>query len=579
MRRYRKGVRLALLGLVSAVVAGGVIGVTPVKADPTNFVVAVQKNPPTLEPMRENSNAQMRVLYSIAETLISIDFKQGFGLIPGLATEWKRLDDQTLEFKLRKGVKFHNGEEMTAEDVAFTFGQERFLGEDAPGWPVAKQYLGVIESTEIIDDYTIRIKSRTPDPLLEQRFANYMSEIISKKAYLDAGDWDKWSRNVVATGPYKLVEMKTGEYIKLEAFDGYWGEKAPAKTVTFKVVPEVAARIAGLTTGEYDIASEIPPDQLKGIDDTKGIEAAGGPIRNIRAINYDETNARLSDPRIRRALNLAIDRQLIVDTLYHGRTSVPRGMQQELFADMYIEDWPELEYNPDKAKALLEEAGYKGEEIYYRVLSDYYTLEVSTAQILVEMWKAVGLNVQLQIKENWDQITEDNESRHIFNSSNTAVIELFADMYIEDWPELEYNPDKAKALLEEAGYKGEEIYYRVLSDYYTLEVSTAQILVEMWKAVGLNVQLQIKENWDQITEDNESRHIFNSSNTAVYPDPVGQLWRRFGPKGWYQGQKAFVNAEFNVQGEILETSTDLATRRAAFRRMLEIYHVEDPAAQ
>lgn len=482
MRRYRKGVRLALLGLASAVVAGGVIGVTPVTADSTNFVVAVQKNPPTMEPMRENSNAQMRVLYNIGETLISIDFKHGFKLIPGLATEWKRLDNLTLEFKLRKGVKFHNGEEMTAEDVAFTFGPERFTGEKAPGWPVAKQYLGVIAGTEIIDDYTIRISSKTPDPLLEQRFANYMSEIISKKGYLDAGDWDKWSRNVIATGPYKLVEMKTGEYIKLEAFDGYWGEKAPAETVTFKVVPEVASRIAGLTTGEYDIVSEIPPDQLNGIDDTKGIEAAGGPIRNIRAINYDETNARLSDPRIRRALNLSIDRQLIVDTLYQGRTVVPRGMQQELFADMYIRDWPELEFNPDKAKALLKEAGYNGEEIYYRVLSDYYTLEVSTAQILVEMWKAVGLNVKLQIKENWDQITEDNESRH----------------------------------------------------------------------------------------------IFNSSNTAVYPDPVGQLWRRFGPKGWYQGQKAFVNAEFNVQGKILETSTDLATRRAAFRRLLEIYHEEDP---
>jgi peptide/nickel transport system substrate-binding protein len=326
MKRYRKGVRLALLGLASAVVAGGVIGVTPVTADSTNFVVAVQKNPPTMEPMRENSNAQMRVLYNIGETLISIDFKHGFKLIPGLATEWKRLDNLTLEFKLRKGVKFHNGEEMTAEDVAFTFGPERFTGEKAPGWPVAKQYLGVIAGTEIIDDYTIRISSKTPDPLLEQRFANYMSEIISKKAYLDAGDWDKWSRNVVATGPYRLVEMKTGEYIKLEAFDGYWGEKAPVKTVTFKVVPEVAARIAGLTTGEYDIISEIPPDQLKGIDDAKGIEAAGGPIRNIRAINYDETNARLSDPRIRRALNLAIDRQLIVDALYHGRTVVPRGM-------------------------------------------------------------------------------------------------------------------------------------------------------------------------------------------------------------------------------------------------------------
>ncbi len=143
-----------------------------------DLVVAVQKNPPVLEPMRENSNVHERILYSIAETLIFIDYKE---------------------------------------------------------------------------NQTIRIRSKQPDFLLEKRFANYMSEIISKKAFLAATDWETWSRNVVGTGPYKLVEIKTGDYIKLEAFDDYWGEKAPARTITFKVVPEVAAQVAGLKTGQYHI--------------------------------------------------------------------------------------------------------------------------------------------------------------------------------------------------------------------------------------------------------------------------------------------------------------------------------------
>ena len=482
MMRYRKRVRLALLGLATAVVAGSVIGVTPATADSTNFVVAVQKNPPTLEPLRENSNVAMRVIYNVLDTLIDIDFKADFKLIPGLATSWKRVDSTTLEFNLRKGVKCHNGEDFDAEDVAFSFGTQRLLSEDAPGWKVAKQYLGGLQGVKVIDSHTVQISSKKPDPLLEYRMSNYMGQIICKDAYLAAADWDDWSRHVVGTGPYKLVEMKTGEFINLAAFDGYWGKKAPAKTVTFKIVPEIAARVAGLTTGEYDIITEIPPDQLKSIDGVKGISTTGGAIRNIRTIDYDKTNSILADPRIRRALNLAIDRELIVEALFNARTTVPRGMQQELFGDMYLADWPALEFNPGKAKELLKDAGYKGAEIVYRVLPNYYTLELSTAQILVEMWKDVGLNVKLDVKENWSQISEDSEDRG----------------------------------------------------------------------------------------------IHNASNTAVYPDPVGQMWRRFGPNGGMQRRGEWTNEEFNRLGGVLESSTDLSERQDTVRKMLEIFHQIDP---
>jgi peptide/nickel transport system substrate-binding protein len=469
--------------LTAVAVCGLSIGTQAAAASRPDFVVAVQKNPPTLEPLRENSNVAMRVIYNVLDTLIDIDFNDNFKLIPGLATSWKRIDGKTIEFKLRSGVKCHDGETFDAEDVAFSFGPVRFLDEKAPGWPVAKQYLGGLQGVEVIDSHTVRVSSKKPDPLLEQRMSNYMGQIICKDAYLAAKDWDDWSRHVVGTGPYKLVEMKTGEYIKLAAFDGYWGKQAPAKTVTFKIVPEIAARVAGLTTGEFDIVTEIPPDQLKSVNDTAGISTAGGAIRNIRTIDYDKTNGILKDPRIRQALSLAIDRELIVEALFNGQTTVPRGMQQKLFGDMYLEDWPALEYNPDRAKTLLKEAGYNNEEIVYRVLSNYYTLELSTAQILLEMWKEVGLNVKLDVKENWSQISEDSDSRH----------------------------------------------------------------------------------------------IHNASNTAVYPDPVGQVWRRYGPNGGMQRRGEWTNAEFNKLGDVLETSVDLKERRGVMRKMLEIYHNTDPA--
>ncbi len=467
------------------------ISLTPAQADSRpDVVVAVQKLPPNMDPMMENSNVHERIVYNFAETLIFIDYKDNQKLVPGLATEWKRLDDRTLEFKLRKGVKFHNGEEMTAEDVAFSFGPERLFHKER-GWTFGAQYLGMIEPVEVVDRYTVRIRTKDPDFLLEKRFANYMSEIISKKALLEAKDWNTWNRNVVCTGPYKLVELKTADYIKLSAFDGYWGKKAPAKTLTFKVVPEISSRIAGLTTGEYQIITEIPPDQLKSIDKIKGASSIGGAIPNIRTVQFDETNDLLNNADLRRALIMAVDRQLIVDSLYYGRTPVPNGYQMKLFGDMYIADFQGLTYDPKKARELVKKSGYKGQTIYYRILPDYYTLEVSTAQILVEMWKAVGLKVKIEVKENWSQILQNDENRH----------------------------------------------------------------------------------------------LYNVSNTAVYSDPVGQIWRRLGPKSWmrledkYGGKEPvyIFSEEFDNWGKTLETSTDLETRRNAARNMLNYIEFENAA--
>ena len=483
--------RLFFVGaLVFFLLWGGSVITSAIADSRPDFVVAVQKLPPNLDPMMENSNVHERIVYSIAETLIFIDYNDNLKLVPGLATEWKRLDDRTLEFKLRKGVKFHNGEEMTAEDVAFSFGPERLFHKER-GWTFGAQYLGMIEPVEVVDRYTVRIRTKEPDFLLEKRFANYMSEIISKKALLEAKDWNTWNRSVVSTGPYKLVELKTADYIKLAAFDGYWGKKAPVKTLTFKVVPEISSRIAGLTTGEYQIITEIPPDQLKSIDKIKGASSTGGPIPNIRTVQFDETNDLLNNADLRRALIMAVDRQLIVESLYYGRTPVPNGYQMKLFGDMYVED-------------------FQGQS---------------------------------------------------------------------------YDPDKARELVKKSGYKGQTIYYRILSNYYTLEVSTAQILVEMWKAVGLKVKIEVKENWTQILQNDETRHLYNVSNTAVYSDQVGQMWRRLGPTSWmrledkYGGKEPvyIFDEKFDKWGKTLETSTDLKARRNAARQMLNYVDFENAA--
>lgn len=368
-----------------------------------DMVVAVQQNPPVLEVIRESTNPAMRIAPNIYDTLITFDYNT-FELQPGLAKSWERMDDRTLIFNLRKGVMFHDGTEMTAEDVVFTFGAERFFNEELPGYGNAKMYFGHLERVEAVDDYTVRVTTKTPDPLLELRFASYMSEIISKDAFLAAPDYDTYSRNVVGTGAYELVEMKADEYIRLEAFDDYWGGEPPLESIEFRVVPEVSSRVAGLVNDEYDIISELPPDQFKSIEKHGDLEVAGGPIRNNRVLLFREDNALMQDPKLRQALTLAIDRELIVETLYDGMTTVPNGNQFTYYNDMYLEDAPPLEYNPEKARELLAESSYEGEELLYRLLPGYYTMQMATAEAMQQMWKDVGINVKIEIKENWDQI-------------------------------------------------------------------------------------------------------------------------------------------------------------------------------
>jgi peptide/nickel transport system substrate-binding protein len=148
-------------------------------------------------------------------------------------------------------------------------------------------------------------------------------------------------------------------------------------------------------------------------------------------------------------------------------------------------------------------------------------------------------------------------------------------MYLEDYPGVAYDPVRAKKLVQESGYAGEKIYYRSLPGYYTLEQTVAEAVTQMWKSIGINVELQIKENWTQITEDNESRHIINGSFSAYYPDPVGQVWRRFGASSSYTGKYWNLTEEVRTLGKVMETSYDVNARREAFRSYLDVFS-KDP---
>ena len=475
-----------------------------------SITIAVQQiaNSAALEPLREQSNVGQRAFSFLFETLIMSNLLGKLEPVPGLAESWKRIDDRTVEFSLRKGVKFHNGDELTADDVVFTFSRERMFGPDydisstktlftsvlirdttqgkslPPEVPaVAKRLFPALEKVEAVDKYTVRFTNRTPDVTLEGRIGRLGSNIISRRAYEEAQSWLDWARAPVSTGPYKVREFRPDQILVMDAHDDYWGGRPPIKSVHMVVVPEVATRINGLLAGQFDFICDVPPDQIPGIEKNPKFEVLGSTIVNHRLTVFDKNHPRLADPRIRQAFTHAIDRQAIVEALWSGRTRVPAGLQWEFYGPMFVENWTVPSYDLAKAKALLKEANYKGDPIPYRLLNNYYTNQVSTAQVLIEMWRQAGLNVQIEMKENWQQIFDTNSPRAV-----------------RDW-----------------------------------------------------------------------------SNSAGFNDPISSIVAQHGPQGQQQQVGEWTNEEMNKLSTALEVETDMQKRRAMFKRMLEICEREDPA--
>ncbi|WHA44052.1 ABC transporter substrate-binding protein [Agrobacterium larrymoorei] len=501
------------LGLMSAA-AGSIIlpRMSFSQSSRPSVTIAVQKitNNNTLDIWNEQSNVGERVFFpNLWEGLINRNWMGNQGPVPGLATEWKRIDDKTLELKLRQGVKFHNGDEMTAEDVAFSFSKERVFGNTEPKGGktifeddnkpstakelpaivpgVGRRLWPALAGVEAVDKYTVSFHNATPDVTLEGRLYSFGSQITSRRSWDEAKTYMDWARKPITTGPYMVADYRPDVSLTLAAFDEYWGGRPPLQQIRFVEVPEVASRVNGLLSGEYDFACDLPPDQIAAVQSAPGLEVQNSTIWNHRISTFNTQNPVLKNPLVRRAMTHSIDRQAIVDSLWAGQTVVPAGLQFESFkaTDMFIDGWTVPEFNPELAQKLLKDAGYKGDPIPYRLLNNYYTNQTATAQIMVEMWNQVGLNVEIQMKENWAQI---------------------------------HDPE---------GLKG----------------------VRDWSAG-------------------------NSIN-----DPITPLVAQFGPNGEAQQKKDWTNEEVNTLSVVLETSTDHALRKKAIARMLEICEREDPAYQ
>lgn len=317
----------------------------------------------SLDPSRTTEGETFKVTINIYETLLTFE-DEGTAVEPGLAKEWEASDDGlTYTFELQEGVKFHDGTDFNAEAVVKNF--ERWAGGNADQFPYYNTMFGgfegddghVIESVEADGEHTVVFTLKRPQAPFLKNLAMDMFAIASPTAIEEQGD-DDFERNPVGTGPFKFVEWKANDSITVEKFEDYWQEGKPKlDKIIFRSIPDNASRLNALTTGEIDLADGINPSDGESIENNQDLQLFERPSMNVGYLGLTVTREPFGDKLVRQAINHAIDKESIIDAFFEGRADVAVNPMPPSISG-YNDEIEGYDYDPEKAKELLEEAGF-----------------------------------------------------------------------------------------------------------------------------------------------------------------------------------------------------------------------------
>jgi len=358
----------------------------------------------SMDPHFHALSPNINISKHIFDMLVNQDEQQR--LIPGLATEWRTLNDTTWEFRLRRGVKFHDGSDFTAEDVAASIRRVPNVPNSPSSFAI---YTRAIVEITIVDPYTIRFRTNAPYPLLPNDLAQVA--IINRAAEnASTGDFNA-GRATNGTGPYRFVEFVPGDRIVMQRFDGFYGDRPHWQRVTFKQISNDAARVAALLAGDIQLIENVPPDSIPRVRSNQNLALAQTLSNRLIYLHLDTfrdqspfvtdragavlPNNPLKDVRVRRAISMAINRQAIVSRLLDG-AAVPAG---GLLPDGFFGSNPRLTpmpFNQEQARRLLAEAGYpNGFGLTIHGPNDRYIKDEAVLQAIGPMLSRIGIETRV----------------------------------------------------------------------------------------------------------------------------------------------------------------------------------------
>ena len=365
---------------------------------------------PMIQPRTPDSNVQCLIF----DYLVIPD--ENLNYVGDLAESWDISDDGTVyTFHLQEGVKWHDGEDFNADDVVFTLtalaSPEYTGGNEGRVMSIvgASEYqAGTADSVEgikKIDDYTVEITLASPNAaFLSNMYVAMLPEhILGEESPADWGN-DDFNRAPIGTGKYKFVEWEAGQYISLERNDEYFGTMPSIENVVVQFGADTTL-VAALLNGEIDVLYNLPATEIENVEAVDGVGVYNYEMMSVYYIGLNQLDPDLSDLRVRQALAYALDKQTIVDTVY-GETAT---VANDIFPDNHWSHNPDVtvyEYNPEKAMALLEEAGYTMNDStgYYEkdgeTLHLTYDMSTSTdgrqvAALIQQYWKAIGVEMEV----------------------------------------------------------------------------------------------------------------------------------------------------------------------------------------
>ncbi len=358
----------------------------------------------SLDPHKAVAAGTKEVMFNVFEGLMKPTSTGD--LIPAVAEDYTVSDDRmTYTFTLREGVKFHNGETVTAEDVKYSIDR---CADTSEGDPLVEAF-SVIQAVEILDERTVAITISEPS----NEFISYMTTAILPV------DYDQQDTAPVGTGPFKFVSRTAQDSIVLEKFDEYWGTPAYLDKVTYKIIENADSIMMSLQSGAIDMFAHLTSTQVAQLGDDFYVEE--GTMNLVQALYLNNAEKPFDDVRVRQALCYAVDKQAIIDLAFDGYGS-PIGSSMYPAFGKYFDDSLTNHYTKDieKAKSLLAEAGYPdGFEMTITVPSNYQP-HIDTAQVLVEQLKEINVTAKIELVE-WGTWLSDVYAGRQYQSTVVGV--------------------------------------------------------------------------------------------------------------------------------------------------------------
>ena len=358
----------------------------------------------SLDPHKTVKAGTREVMFNVFEGLLKPDASGN--LNPAVAESYTVSDDHLLyTFKLRSGVKFHNGQDVTPEDVIWSY--QRCAEPDSADIIQVAAFAGVEMYAE--GDDTVCFQLQEPN----NEFASYLTTAVLPK------DYTEQDTQPVGTGPFKFVSRTAQESVVLERFDDYWGEKPELTKVTYKIIENADSILLSLQSGAVDVFAHLTTTQSAQLGD--GFHVEEGTMNLVQALYLNNAEKPFDDVRVRQALSYAVDRQQILDLAFDGYGTLLGSSMYPAFSKYFDDSLTDYyTYNTEKAKELLTEAGYpNGFDMTITVPSNYQP-HMDTAQVIVEQLKAVGINATIQ-PVTWESWVQDTYSNRQFQSTVVGV--------------------------------------------------------------------------------------------------------------------------------------------------------------